>query len=327
MPVEERLFSLVLALLATEHGLTKAEILSTVQGYRQRYELGGDNASLERQFERDKDDIRELGVPLEAIGDPGETDNQHLRYRIPRAAYELPADVRFTPEELTLLGLAAEVWREGSLSADSRRAILKLGAQGSGLDPVLGLAPRLHTRERAFEPLSRAIERRVVVAFPYLKPGEAEARVRTVRPRALVQHDGRWYLGAFDEGAGGERTFLLARISGEVTLTSRSFPADGVDHAAGTLEDLQRLWEQNVARVRVEPGSDAEVRLRRDGAEGDVLTLHYVDTNVLADELAAYGPEILVLSPPRLREAVVERLRAVAAAHSGARAEAGAGDA
>ena len=61
VPVEERLFSLVLALLATETGLTKNEILSTVQGYRQRYKSGGDNANLERQFERDKDDIRELG--------------------------------------------------------------------------------------------------------------------------------------------------------------------------------------------------------------------------------------------------------------------------
>ena len=93
VPVEERLFSLVLALLATDNGLTKNEILSTVQGYRQRYSTSGDNASLERQFERDKDDIRELGVPLETIEDPADVgNNQALRYRIPRGAYELPAD-------------------------------------------------------------------------------------------------------------------------------------------------------------------------------------------------------------------------------------------
>ena len=102
VPVEERLFSLVLALLATENGLTKNEILSTVQGYRQSYDHSGDNANLERKFERDKDDIRELGVPLETVeapGDPG--NNQNLRYRIPRGAYELPLDVSFTPEETT----------------------------------------------------------------------------------------------------------------------------------------------------------------------------------------------------------------------------------
>ena len=110
IPVEERLFSLVLALLATEAGLTKAEILSTVQGYRQRYSTSGDNSNLERQFERDKDDIRELGVPLETIESPGQSgNNQNLRYRIPRGDYELPADISFSPEETTLLNLAAMV--------------------------------------------------------------------------------------------------------------------------------------------------------------------------------------------------------------------------
>ncbi|MEO7147566.1 MAG: WYL domain-containing protein, partial [Terrimesophilobacter sp.] len=127
VPVEERLFSLVLALLATENGLTKNEILSTVQGYRQRYAVGADNSNLERQFERDKDDIRELGVPLETLelaADAG--NNQHLRYRIPRGAYELPRDIRFSAEETALLGLASMVWQEGSMSGESRRAVLKL---------------------------------------------------------------------------------------------------------------------------------------------------------------------------------------------------------
>ncbi|MET0989628.1 MAG: WYL domain-containing protein, partial [Glaciihabitans sp.] len=108
IPVEERLFSLVLALLASENGLTRTEILSTVQGYRQRYLDTGMTAGLERQFERDKDDIRELGVPLETIEAPDEPgNNQHLWYRIPRGEYELPADIAFSPEETTLLNLAA----------------------------------------------------------------------------------------------------------------------------------------------------------------------------------------------------------------------------
>lgn len=178
VPVEERLFSLVLALLATETGLTKNEILSTVQGYRQRYDAGGDNANLERQFERDKDDIRDLGVPLETVDSPGDAgNNQTLRYRIPRGAYQLPPDVRFTPEEMTLLDLAARVWREGSLSGESRRALLKLRSLGVAADePTLGYAPRVRLRDAAFEPLDAALEKGLVVRFPYLKPGS--------RPRA-----------------------------------------------------------------------------------------------------------------------------------------------
>ncbi|MET0481128.1 MAG: WYL domain-containing protein, partial [Mycetocola sp.] len=94
--VEERLFSLVLALLATEQGLTKAEILSTVQGYRQRYSSSGGNATLERQFERDKDDIRELGIPLETVEAPGDPGNNQLtRYLIPKGEYDLPKELTF----------------------------------------------------------------------------------------------------------------------------------------------------------------------------------------------------------------------------------------
>ena len=145
IPVEDRLFSLVLALLATEAGLLKAEILSSVRGYAERYDDSGQNANLERQFERDKDDIRELGIPLETVESPDRPgDNQALRYRIPKGLYDLPDEVRFTPDELALLGLAAEVWREASLSADSQRALTKLRSLGiEPREPVIGYAPRL----------------------------------------------------------------------------------------------------------------------------------------------------------------------------------------
>jgi proteasome accessory factor B len=321
IPVEERLFSLVLALLATEAGLTKNEILSTVQGYRQRYSASGDNANLERQFERDKDDIRELGVPLETLDSPGQAgNNQNLRYRIPRGEYELPADIAFSPEETTLLNLAAMVWREGSLSGESRRAILKLRSLGvATVDPVLGYAPRLRVRDAAFDPLGTALDKNVIVSFGYLKPGEQQARVRTVAPIALIQHEGRWMLHAEDQDAGGTRNFLLRRIVTEVTTTNKRyepFPPAAMETA---LAELEQIWDERTATVEVEPESDAATRLgkRRGTHPGDdgTLTLHYSDLNLVADELAGYGPEVLVLSPPELREAVRSRLERTAADH------------
>ncbi|TAM68939.1 MAG: WYL domain-containing protein [Microbacteriaceae bacterium] len=321
IPVEERLFSLVLALLATETGLTKSTILSTVQGYRQRYSAGGDNASLERQFERDKDDIRELGVPLETVEVPGEPgNNQNLRYRIPKGSYDLPADIRFSPNEITLLSLAATVWREGSLSGESRRAIMKLHALGVESEaPIIGYAPRLRAREAAFDPLSVALERKTVVTFLYLKPGEPEPRRRTVEPLALVQHLGRWHLQGTDTDAGQPRTFLLSRIVGTVTPTGVVFEPEGNDFATRTLDELQAIWLANVAEVEVVPDTDAAARLgKRYGTPepGQTrLSVHYSDINILADELAGYGPEVLVLAPDALREHVMNRLRETIAAH------------
>lgn len=322
VPVEERLFSLVLALLATESGLTKNEILSTVQGYRQRFESHGDNATLERQFERDKDDIRELGVPLETLESPGDPgNNQTTRYRIPRAAYELPADIAFSPAEVTLLNLAAMAWREGSLSRESRRALLKLRSIGAETtEPVLGYAPRIRTTDAAFGPLSDALARGLTATFLYLKPGSPAARLRTVQPLALVQHQGRWHLKAFDQGVGEPRTFLLSRISGAVKLGRQPLELAPGDYAAEALAELDALWEANIARIEVVPATDAEVRLsRRRGASlgaDSVIALHFTDAALLADELAGFGPEVIVRSPEHLVEAVKARLRLAVAAHA-----------
>jgi proteasome accessory factor B len=322
VPVEERLFSLVLALVATENGLTKNEILSTVQGYRQRYKPGGDNASLERQFERDKDDIRDLGIPMETVEQPGEQGNNHLlRYRISKGDYDLPADLTFSAQEITLLGLAATVWRQGSLSAESQRALLKLRSLGiPSDDPVIGYAPRLRTRENSFEPLRSALERHQIVTFTYLKPGDAQPRLRSVSPLALVQHRGRWHLYGIDNDLAARRTFLLARIVGTPRGTSRTFDLpEGGGFAERALAELDELWRSQRATVRAAAGSDAETRLgkRSDSTrdETGVLTLHYTDVDILADELASFGPEVEALTPEHLRDAVVRRLTLLVDAH------------
>ncbi|MGR2751770.1 helix-turn-helix transcriptional regulator [Agromyces arachidis] len=328
IPVEDRLFSLVLALLATETGLLKSEILSTVRGYAERYDDRGGNANLERQFERDKDEIRDLGIPLETIESPDRPgDNQALRYRIPKGDYDLPVDVRFTPDELALLGLAAEVWREASLSSDSQRALTKLRSLGiEPREPVIGYAPRLRVRDAAFEPLRQALDKRQRVRFRYLKPGEQAPRLRTVEPYAVVLHEGRWHLHGRDVDAAGTRTFLLSRIVGDVqTLPGKPFDAPPADVQDRVLADLRALRQANAADLAVAAGSDAEVRLGKRAVQSDedagVIRLHFTDAAVFADELASYGPEVRVLAPDSLRDAVRDRLAAVAAAHRAGGAE------
>lgn len=322
IPAEERLFSLVLALIAAENGLTKTEILATVQGYRRRGDAGPSRAATERQFERDKDDLRELGIPVETIDAPGDPGNtQTARYRIAKGAYDLPADISFSADEVQLLRLAGAVWREGTLSAQSRRALIKLRSIGvESQDPVIGLAPRIRVRDAAFEPLGEALERSNVVRFSYLKPGDAAPRVRTIEPRALVHHESRWHLHGWDRDAGATRTFLLARIVGPVVTTSLTFEPDGRDHSAIALAELDEILARTVATLRVRPESDAALRLaRRSGVASTVdglIELHYTDPEILADELAGYGPEVLVLAPPALAERVRSRLVRIREDHS-----------
>lgn len=319
IPPEERLTNLVVALMATDRGLTKAQILESVSGYRQRAESGTGADALEKMFERDKDDLRGLGIPVETLGDHADpNDLREARYRIPKSEYTLPDDLTFTQEELALLTLAATVWREGSMSDDSNAGIRKIRSLGIDVDePIIGFAPELGLTTNAFVPLKNAIEANRAVTFTYIKPGEKRALLRRVQPLALVEQENRWHLFGFDTDRGAERTFLLSRIGDDVKITRLAFdPALKIDAGQRALAGLAEVTARNVAHLEVHPGSEADLRLaRRASAAAQGIDVPFLDLHIFADELASYGPEVRVISPDDLREQVIVRLQATLDRH------------
>lgn len=316
---EERQLNLVVALMATEVGLTKQQVLDNVSGFRERAATTSQDA-LAKMFERDKEELRRIGVPIETIG--SSTDPQDLRearYRVPQAEYDLPVDLDFTSAELAVLSLAGSVWSEGSLSVDAQRGLRKIRALGIDVDePILGFAPRMTAREVAFGPMEQAIDQSIEVEFDYLKPGERTPRRRTLRPLALVDYEARWHVYGIDAEADAERTFLLSRIVGDVRLTRRSFDASLRAGAGERAEaGLREVAARNSALIEVTPGTEAALRLARRGTPA-VQGLHvpYVDRHIFADELASYGPEARVVEPDDLRESVIARLRAARDLHA-----------
>lgn len=326
IPAEERLTNLVVALMATEIGLTKQQILDNVSGYRQRLEKSGATAALDKMFERDKDELRSLGIPIETLGDHADpNDLREARYRIPKAEYDLPVDIEFTSAELAVLRLAGSVWSDGSLSSEAQAGLRKIRALGIDVDePIIGFAPQITAREPSFAPLNEAIERSATVAFGYLKPGETQPRTRTLRPLALVEYESRWHVYGIDTDAAAERTFLLTRIVDEVRTTGERFSVD-LRHGAGdrALAGLLQVAAANSALLEITPGTEAALRLNRRAAVAPQgFRVAYVDQHIFADELASYGPEVRVVEPAALRDAVIARLRAVVTAHSDADEEA-----
>ncbi len=320
IPAEERLTNLVVALMATEIGLTKQQILDNVSGYRQRADAGARSDALEKMFERDKDELRTLGVPVETIGDQADpNDLREARYRIPQAEYDLPADIEFTPAELAVLRLAGSVWSAESASGDAQAGVRKIRALGiDGDEPIIGFAPRITARDAAFPVLQDAIERSRVVTFDYLKPGDDAPRRRRIRPLALVDYEARWHVFGIDVDIESDRMFLLSRIVGDVRITPTSFdPAlrDGAGDRA--LAGLERVAATNSALLEVTPGTEASLRLGRRAAPATQgIRVPFVDVDILADELASYGPEVRVVEPAILKEAVIARLSAIVAVNS-----------
>lgn len=333
----ERLLNLVIALVHTPGRMTKEQIRRTVAGY-------GDAASdeaFERMFERDKDTLRELGIPVTTVTAAGHGDD--IGYRVDQDAYALPP-LELTAAELGALSLAAEFWQDRSVRADTSRALTKLRAVGAGAgatDLAAGLVPRVRAGGDAFRPLLDAVQARQRVRFTYRAANTGEVRERLVEPWRLVARRGGWFLVGRDVDRAAPRSFRLSRIEGRV----RPDGADGAfdPPAAQQMESALRSWDAGQERTAVlalrperaealrARGSattlpaDADPALRAVVADRDLVRVPYRATWELAEEVAGYGDAVLVADPPELRAAVLRLLRS-AAALAGPDAGAGTGE-
>ena len=321
----ERLLNLVIALVHTPGRMTKEQIRRTVAGY-------GDapsDESFERMFERDKDTLRDLGIPVATVTSAGHGDD--IGYRIDQDAYALPP-LELTSAELGALSLAAEFWQDRSVRADTSRALTKLRAVGAGAgssDLAAGLAPRVRAGGDAFPPLLDAVQARRRVRFTYRAASTGEVRERQVEPWRLVARRGGWFLVGFDTDRGGTRSFRLSRIEGRVKAVGPDGAFD-VPTPAQTQAAL-RSWDAGQERTAVlalraeraealrarglpaELPDDASPALRAAVADRDLVRVPYRATWELAEEVAGYGDAVLVAEPPQLREAVLGLLRVAAA--------------
>lgn len=320
----ERLLNLVICLLATRRWLTKEQIRRAVPQYADCEST----EAFDRMFERDKEDLRELGIPL-VTGSDSAWFEDDTGYRIDRETYALP-DVELTAPEMSVLGLASRVWQQASLAGPAARAMVKLRALGveTDEDSLVGLEPRVRTAEPAFAPLYAATRDRAPVAFRYRKP-DGEVAERHVEPWAVTSRSRWWYLVGRDRDRGAERVFRLSRVEGGIRRIgppdSYQVPADLDPLAAttgGSTPDDDRLA---LLRVRAERGGTLRMRARErtplPEGDGDELSLVIGDVGRLADEIASHGVDVMVLGPEDLRAAVIRRLHGAAAAQRGRPAE------
>ncbi|WP_258369195.1 helix-turn-helix transcriptional regulator [Georgenia satyanarayanai] len=315
----ERLLDLLIALRHAPGRLTKADIRASVNGYHD----AANDVAFERMFERDKDLLRHLGVPIVTDVDPVHEDA--VGYRLDTAGYSLP-EVTFTAAEIGVLSLAATVWQDAHLHGSAHRGLTKLRAVAAGADPDahIGVALRVQAAETALGPLLDAIGARQAVSFTYRAASTGEETARRVQPWRLVSRDRGWYLIGYDADRDAPRVFRLSRVVGTVRATGPTGAHEVPEHDAqailagsggGRVHAVLAVLPERGAALRARA---VEERGERDGR--DVVVVETDDELSLAAEIAAYGPAVLVIEPPALREAVLARLRAVAALGEAARA-------
>lgn len=320
----ERLMNLVIALLSAERFLTAERIRASVIGYG---ECPSDEA-FSRMFERDKSELRDLGIPLEtgkvSPFDPTEG------YRIRRRAYALP-DIDLTPDEAAAVAVATKLWESPERIAAAQNAVLKLRAAGVDVDPAgevaisTGAGPTgLRGSEEVLGELMSAIDAGQAVQFRHRHSPADPYTQRTVEPWGVVTARGRWYLVGNDRDRDATRIFRLSRIL-DVEAAGAAGDCrrpDGVDLRALVERAIGDVAGGSRARVWVADGRATALRRtgqvvdrRRVGdRDGDVIEVESGALDWLARDVAGYGADALVLDPASLREDVIARLTAQASA-------------
>jgi len=304
----ERLVNLTIALLATKRYLTKSEIFRTVEGYE------GAPEAMERMFERDKDDLRSLGIAIE-LGTFDPIFEDEAGYRITPSSYQLNLG-ELDGTDIALLSLAASAWSGAALERESTSALIKLASMGidSDSEALSLLTPQVSGTDQNFTLITDAIIRRSVIEFEYVS-GDLSRQVRKIAPYSLRGQSGSWYLVGLDGEKDSLRTFRLDRIVSEVTVSKKahSFDIPELIPAQGSDE----VSEFALLRIRKNRGHQLRslATLVESGEEWDEIRLPIVDASWLLRTILWHRDDVIALDPPILRKSVIDSLEELRVLH------------
>ncbi len=314
----ERLVNLIALLLNTRRPLTVEEVRNTIPGYQQQ-----DYASFKRMFERDKEELRSLGIPIERrFTDVWEVEEGYL---ISKDRYYLP-ELDLDPDEMAALWIASRIVVEPGGKDD--QALVKLSLSADGMtDPTSPpwLRARLHLDAPALPQILEAVAGRRRVKFKYKAAGAKKETERLVDPYALIHRQGSWYVAGHDHSRGAIRHFKLPRITNKVVFATKDsgpdfeVPEGFSTEQRGVIEPWVGEEEDAVAEVAFSPRLawwvDQSLGLEAKGQWNDwtVVELKVADEEGFVSWVLSFGEDAVVRSPDSVRKAVVRRLRDVAA--------------
>ena len=309
----ERLLNLTIALLATRKLLTKSDIFSSVAGY------SGSQDAMERMFERDKDELRSIGIEIEVAPLDSLFDDE-LGYRIRPETYTLSIP-DLTPAELGVLSVAAHSWNNALFSSSAQTALRRIESLGMEVDRCAlesSVLP-LDSHHPDFEVIWEAINERRSIEFIYKRDNEV---IREVLPYRLQIFKGEWYLSGKEISTSLIKTFKLRRMS-KVKINRKSSPFDlplEFSHDWPNLFNEDSEWTDVVLRVRHERAlslrrkapvkeNSLEFAGHEPSDEWEYLTFKTQNLEELISEVLWHGPDVQLIAPDSLRNEIRERLK------------------
>lgn len=296
----ERLINLTLALLSSKRYLTKSEIFKVVAGY------SGSPETMERMFERDKDDLRNLGIRIEVRGlDPLFEDDQG--YLIDSDTHQINPD-NFSKEDILLLTMAANLWHGSALQQDSKAALLKIQSLDGAVATNTVTSPVVADNEDSKKLLLifDAVERAISLEFEY------KGIIRQVNPYGIYTRRGFWYLAAQEKEV--VKSFKVVRIGQQIKAISK---------ADGFVKSPEFKLSTFIGDMNAPATSRVEIRIRKNqalalrkryevtevDAEWDKVFIDYNFEEDLIESLLWYGSNLVVASPKTIRDQIITRVK------------------
>ncbi|NDE71698.1 MAG: WYL domain-containing protein [Actinobacteria bacterium] len=303
----ERLVNLTMALLASRRFITKSEIFRRVAGY------SGSQETKERMFERDKDDLRALGIEIEVGGhDPLFEDEPG--YRILPEKYHLSV-AELSSEDLGLIAVALDLWRGSSLQNESESILRRFSSLGiTSQEPRGFTLTSVHLDEIGLSEITEALANRRAVRFTYTKSSNEAGSERKVNPLGLSAWRNSWYLLGEDLHKGEVRAFKLSRITSAIEPfgPSQAYEIPEDFDVRDYLIMHQRSDEKAIVKIRKEHGNtirDLAEEITEIDDEWDRLKLPLDNLPTLVREVLWLAEDIQVEAPETLKEAVQSRLQ------------------
>ncbi len=319
----ERLLNLTMALRGTRTGLDRDQIRAQVRGYRP----DATPEAFERMFERDKDELRALGIPVTTLYD---ASGLATGYRIDQD-WSLPA-LELDRAELAVLSLAARVWQRADLAPAAMTALRKVEAS-LGVRPLQPTSPRfagMSADSPNLRTLIDACSARRRVAFAYRRAADRSGTRRHVEPWGVVWWRGHWYLVGWDTDRRDLRVFRASRIDGAVDGLGEAGAFDvppGFD-ARAAIGQFARDSAVEVL-VRVPAGRGAALRRsgrtidgHRDG-DGDLVAVPGPDHRTAVAGILAAATAVRIVGARAAIEEAIRQLDSVLDAHARPAAPAG----
>lgn len=298
----ERLINLTLALLATKRYLKKSEILANVQGYE------GTQEAKERMFERDKDDLRSLGIEIE-VGDLDIFFEDEPGYRIPQKSYELNVP-NLTSRELALLSIASSFWNDSILAPSAQSGIRKLRSLGipATLDFEFRMKYRFDNPSQLLEEIAKAILQKSEISFAY---DSSSLKTRHLQPYRIVFWNGFWYLIGMDLDRKAVRLFKISRFLGGVEMSKKKYQFE-IPQDFDVSEYLPKNDISIIHNAKVEIKKDSAILLRErgklisQGEDFDTYEINFEHERIFLREIIWHGANVRIIEPANLVEQLLD---------------------